>query len=73
MTEFKSLRRMKWAECAARIETEGKSKSLCPYFFSATVIYKQGPQPAEFYNSGISKLVVRWDKCLNRGGDYVEK
>jgi hypothetical protein len=30
-------------------------------------------QPAEFYNSGISKLVVRWDKCLNRGGDYVEK
>ncbi|PNF33875.1 hypothetical protein B7P43_G06730 [Cryptotermes secundus] len=31
------------------------------------------PQPAEFYNSGISKLVVRWDKCLNRGSDYVEK
>jgi hypothetical protein len=30
-------------------------------------------QPAEFYNSGISKLVVRWDKCLNRGGDLVEK
>jgi histone-lysine N-methyltransferase SETMAR len=30
-------------------------------------------QPAEFYNSGISKLVMRWDKCLNRGGDYVEK
>jgi hypothetical protein len=27
-------------------------------------------QPAEFYNSGISKLVVRWDKCLNRGGDW---
>jgi hypothetical protein len=30
-------------------------------------------QLAEFYNSSISKLVVRWDKCLNRGGDYVEK
>jgi hypothetical protein len=30
-------------------------------------------QLAEFYNSGISQLVVRWDKCLNRGGDYVEK
>jgi histone-lysine N-methyltransferase SETMAR len=30
-------------------------------------------QPAEFYNSGIYKLVLRWDKCLNRGGDYVEK
>jgi histone-lysine N-methyltransferase SETMAR len=26
-------------------------------------------QPAEFYNTGISRLVVRWDKCLNRGGD----
>jgi hypothetical protein len=24
-------------------------------------------------NSGISKLVVRWDKCLNQGGDHVEK
>jgi hypothetical protein len=30
-------------------------------------------QPAKFYNTGISKLVVRWDICLNRGGDYVEK
>jgi hypothetical protein len=30
-------------------------------------------QPAEFYNSDISKLVVRWEKCLNRDGDYVEK
>jgi hypothetical protein len=30
-------------------------------------------QPAEFYNSGISKLVVRWDKCLNWGSDYVEE
>jgi hypothetical protein len=30
-------------------------------------------QLAEFYNSIISKLVVRWDKCLNRGGDYMEK
>jgi hypothetical protein len=30
-------------------------------------------QSAEFYNSGISKLLMRWNKCLNRGGDYVEK
>jgi hypothetical protein len=30
-------------------------------------------QQTEFYNSSISKLVVRWDKCLNRSGDYVEK
>lgn len=28
---------------------------------------------ADFYRSGIAKLVLRWDKCLNRHGDYVEK
>ena len=25
-----------------------------------------------FYNMGIEKLVPRYDKCLNNGGDYVE-
>ena len=30
-------------------------------------------QTADFYCSGITKLVLRWDKCLNRHGDYVEK
>src|SRR5258705_6875562 len=30
-------------------------------------------QPDEFYNRGISNLVLRWDKCLNRRGDYAEK
>ena len=28
---------------------------------------------APFYEEGIKKLIHRWDKCLNRGGDYVEK
>jgi hypothetical protein len=28
---------------------------------------------AEEYNRGILKLVDRYDKCLNGGGDYVEK
>jgi histone-lysine N-methyltransferase SETMAR len=28
-------------------------------------------QTTEFYNSGVSKLVMRWDKCLNRAGDCV--
>lgn len=27
----------------------------------------------DFFNSGIEKLVSRYDKCLNRYGDYVEK
>lgn len=30
-------------------------------------------QAAEFYDNGISKLVYRYDKCLNLYGDYVEK
>jgi hypothetical protein len=28
---------------------------------------------AEVYDEGIQKLVIRYDKCLNVGGDYVGK
>ncbi|GBM61634.1 hypothetical protein AVEN_122250-1 [Araneus ventricosus] len=27
----------------------------------------------EFYAAGIGALIKRWDKCINIGGDYVEK
>jgi hypothetical protein len=30
-------------------------------------------QAAEFYDSGIQKLVPRLIKCLDNAGDYVEK
>ena len=30
-------------------------------------------QAADFYDSGIQKLVPRLNKCLDNGGDYVEK
>jgi hypothetical protein len=30
-------------------------------------------QAASFYDAGIKKLVSRQDKCLNNGGNYVEK
>jgi len=30
-------------------------------------------QAAAFYKEGIQKLVRRYDKCLNNGGEYVEK
>jgi hypothetical protein len=30
-------------------------------------------QAATFYDKGIQKLVSRYDKCLNNGGNYVEK
>jgi hypothetical protein len=30
-------------------------------------------QPKDFYASGFDALVKRWDKCINVGGEYVEK
>jgi hypothetical protein len=30
-------------------------------------------QVASFYNAEIQKLVPRYDKCLNNGGNYVKK
>jgi histone-lysine N-methyltransferase SETMAR len=30
-------------------------------------------QAASFYDAGIQKRVPRYDKCLNNGGNYVEK
>jgi hypothetical protein len=30
-------------------------------------------QTASFYDAGIQKLVPHYDKCLNNGGNYVEK
>jgi hypothetical protein len=30
-------------------------------------------QVASFYDAGIQKLVPCYDKCLVRGGSYVEK
>jgi hypothetical protein len=30
-------------------------------------------QAATFYDEGIQKWVSRYDKCLNNGGNYVEK
>jgi hypothetical protein len=28
---------------------------------------------ASFYDAGTQKLVVRYDKCLDNGGNYVKK
>jgi len=30
-------------------------------------------QVGAFYEEGIQNLVLRYDKCLNNGGEYVEK
>jgi len=31
------------------------------------------PQAASFYDEGIKILAQSYDKCLNNGGNYVEK
>ena len=38
-----------------------------------TFAIPQNSQAAFWYEEGISKLVSRYDKCLNVQGDYVEK
>jgi hypothetical protein len=30
-------------------------------------------QAADFFDTGIQKLIRQYDKCLNSSGDYVEK
>jgi len=38
-----------------------------------SLISNEAGQVADFYDSGIQKLVPRLNKCLNNAGDYVEK
>jgi hypothetical protein len=30
-------------------------------------------QPKTFFVEGLRKLVDRWTKCIEKGGDYIEK
>jgi histone-lysine N-methyltransferase SETMAR len=30
-------------------------------------------QPKTFYYDGIKKLIGRWEKCVEKQGDYIEK
>jgi hypothetical protein len=30
-------------------------------------------QVADFFDTGIQKLIPRYNECLNSGGDYIEK
>lgn len=38
-----------------------------------TVMQWLTKQAADFFEEGLQKLIVRYDKCLNIGGNYVEK
>ena len=45
----------------------------CHRTFAIPVVDWLNNQAAVWYEEGISKLVSRYDKCLNVQGDYVEK
>jgi hypothetical protein len=36
-------------------------------------LQSQRSQAAHFFDTGTKKLLPRYDKCLNSGGNYVEK
>ncbi len=59
---FPMLKRHLGGEC---YRTDNKAQCAVNSFFRK--------QPTEFYAAGISHLVSRYSKCLERGGDYVEK
>ena len=46
---------------------------MCPSGMHHAVMDWLNSQAAVWYEEGISKLVSRYDKCLNVQGDYVEK
>ena len=30
-------------------------------------------RPPSFYDAGVKKLPIRWQKCIEKGGNYVDK
>jgi histone-lysine N-methyltransferase SETMAR len=48
-----------------RFENDREAETVVAQWFQS--------QAADFYDTGIQKLVPRYDKCLNSGGEYVEK
>jgi hypothetical protein len=49
-------------------------KRLADYEEVETEVWKWlRQQPKDFYAAGFDALVMRWDKCIDVGGGYVEK
>ena len=59
----------KFSEGLTRVEDEHRAGR--PVERAVSAWFRQ--QPKEFFAAGFQGLVKRWDKCLNRYGDYVEK
>jgi hypothetical protein len=52
---------------------ESKQQSLFVHEVQEEVMTWFKGQAADFYDSGIYKLVPRLNKCLDNAGEYVEK
>ena len=55
----------KFLSSGQRFENDAELKTTVTRWFHS--------QAADFYGTGIQKLIPRYDRCLNSGGDYVEK
>jgi hypothetical protein len=55
-----------------RTDVHDEQRSGRPSLISEVMTWFKG-QAADFYDSGIQKLVPRLNKCLDNAGDYVEK
>lgn len=64
-SDFHLFRYLKEFLGGKRFETDDEVKETVEDWLSS--------QAADFYDIGIKKLVERYDKCLNKNGNYVEK
>ena len=55
-----------------RTDVQDEQRSGRPSLQEEVMTWFKG-QAADFYDSGIQKLVPRLNKCLDNAGDYVEK
>ncbi|KAJ4438273.1 hypothetical protein ANN_14212 [Periplaneta americana] len=64
-SDFHLFLHLKKFLCGQRFDGDDEVKTAVREWFAS--------QTGEFYNEGIERLVPRLGKCLNNGGDYVEK
>jgi len=64
-SDFHLFLHLKFFLAGQRFHNDNKVKETVTTCFAS--------QAASFYDEGIQKLVQRYDKCLNNGGNYIEK
>ena len=69
---------MEWKHVSSPVKKKFKSQVKGIYFqtveeVKAAVSNWLRTQSTEFYAKGIDNLISRWNKCVAKEGDYVEK